>query len=250
MIHIVTVHYKNDFWVDKQLEYLEKNIKQSYKVYACLNELKKDHSSKFFYSSDYNPSGEFNHADKLNFLAAKVIEQANDKDLIMFLDSDAFPITELIPILKDKMKDNKLIAVMRKENNEQKQPHPCFAICNVGFWKKIKGDWRGGYKWKDKYGRKVTDVGGNLLEILEKNHIKWYPLLRSNKKNIHPLWFGVYGNVIYHHGAGSRSIPLSSMDRFNKNFIQRLILLIKNKILIRYMMNKVKKDKDFYLELI
>ena len=31
------------------------------------------------------------------------------------------------------------------------------------------------------------------------------PLLRSNKRNFHRLLGGIYGGVIYHHGAGSRS---------------------------------------------
>jgi hypothetical protein len=50
----------------------------------------------------------------------------------------------------------------------------------------------------------TTDVGGNLLRALERAGDDWTPLLRSNRVNLHPLWFGVYGNVVYHHGAGFR----------------------------------------------
>jgi hypothetical protein len=50
----------------------------------------------------------------------------------------------------------------------------------------------------------VTDVGANLLKILQDKKIDWYPLLRSNINNLHPVFFGIYDRVIYHHGAGFR----------------------------------------------
>jgi hypothetical protein len=36
-------------------------------------------------------------------------------------------------------------------------------------------------------------------------------VLRTNRRNPHPLFFGVYGDVIYHHGAGFR-LPISRVD--------------------------------------
>ncbi|MGA2522377.1 MAG: hypothetical protein ABSG81_16340 [Acidimicrobiales bacterium] len=47
-------------------------------------------------------------------------------------------------------------------------------------------------------------MGGNLLRALELRGESWTPLLRSNRVDVHPLWFGVYGDVVYHHGAGFR----------------------------------------------
>ena len=44
-----------------------------------------------------------------------------------------------------------------------------------------------------KNGEPVTDVGGNLLRALERTETPWTPLLRSNRVNPHPLWFGIYG---------------------------------------------------------
>jgi hypothetical protein len=43
-----------------------------------------------------------------------------------------------------------------------------------------------------------------MLGLLEEKGIDWYPLLRTNKVNPHPLQFGVYGDLIYHHGGGFR----------------------------------------------
>ena len=48
-------------------------------------------------------------------------------------------------------------------------------------------------------------------ELFERNNFAWTPLLRTNKRNDHPLWFAVYGDIIYHHGAGFRR-PFSRVD--------------------------------------
>ena len=38
-------------------------------------------------------------------------------------------------------------------------------------------------------------------------------VLRSNRRELDPLYFAVYGEVIYHHGAGFRSGELSPAHR-------------------------------------
>ena len=42
------------------------------------------------------------------------------------------------------------------------------------------------------------------MRALERSGDSWTPLLRSNRVNLHPLWFGIYGKIVYHHGAGFR----------------------------------------------
>lgn len=54
-----------------------------------------------------------------------------------------------------------------------RQPHPCFCLTTVGFWNLIEGDWRQGYSWPVKSGGTATDVGGNLVGILEREGIEW-----------------------------------------------------------------------------
>ena len=36
----------------------------------------------------------------------------------------------------------------------------------------------------------------------------WVQLLRTNGSALHPMFFGIYGNVVYHHGAGFRDNAL------------------------------------------
>jgi len=160
MIHIATVHYKSAQWIDIQRKYLKKNITSAYRLYACLNRIENKHHEKFYYSVEI----EGTHADKLNYLAGVILEEANDDDLILFLDGDAFPISQqIISVLREKFKVYKMIAIKREENLGDIQPSPIFCATTAGFWKSIGGDWRKGYQWKNSRGGLVTDVGGICL---------------------------------------------------------------------------------------
>lgn len=228
MIHIATVHWKTDKWIDIQLSYLKKHIPLPYRVYAFLNDVPGEHAHKFYYCST-EPIGE--HAIKLNLLAERISWEGQEEDMLIFIDGDAFPISDtIIPFIQEKLKDHPLVAIQRRESLGDIQPHPSFCATTIAFWNKIKGDWKMGYLWKDATGLPVTDVGGNLLMKLEQHNTNWLPLYRSNKKNLHPLWFGVYANMIYHHGAGFRE-PYSRVDRVEgglwRNLIFRVIWLLK-----------------------
>jgi hypothetical protein len=116
----------------------------------------------------------------------------------------SFPVDDVEFLINQKLGHYKLLAVQRLENNGDIQPHPCFCATTVGFWQSIKGDWKEGYRWQNGDGQWITDTGGNLLKQLMDRGIEWYPLLRSNKRDLHPVFFAVYDRVIYHHGAGFR----------------------------------------------
>lgn len=47
------------------------------------------------------------------------------------------------------------------------------------------------------------DIGQNLAEVLSRGR-GWAPLRRTNVRNFHFIMGGLYGDLIYHHGAGSR----------------------------------------------
>jgi hypothetical protein len=209
MIHILTVHWKEDRWIDIQLRYLSQWISEPFKVYSFLNELPDGHEHKFFYVSTepIRP-----HATKLNLLADMAAFNARNRDdLLMFIDGDAFPIGDVVAFGRKKLERYPLVAIQRRENAGDVQPHPSFCLTTVGFWKEIKGDWKPGYRWRNERGELVTDVGGNVLEALRERSVSWYPMLRSNKHDLHGLWFGLYEDLVYHHGAGFRK-PISRMD--------------------------------------
>ena len=212
MIHVMTVHWGSDRWIDIQLSYLKRFAAEPYRVYAFLNiPNSTQHRSKYFYTSDEPIEL---HPIKLNLLAEIARLQSNGPDdLLVFIDGDAFPVGDCFSFVRAKLRTHPLVAVKRSENNEDYQPHPLFCATTVGFWHDIGGDWKEGYKWKDATGRMVTDVGGNLLGILAARGLSWQPMLRTNKKNLHPVFFGIYEDVVYHHGAAFRA-PLSRLDRY------------------------------------
>jgi hypothetical protein len=147
------------------------------------------------------------------------------------------------------------------ENAGDIQPHPSFCLTTVKFWKEINGDWKRGYEWRNSTGNKITDTGGNLLSILDKKRIGWLPLLRSNKRDLHKLWFGIYEDLIYHHGAGFRQ-PVSRVDlqehaHANIPHLDRLLSILyrnifwrriikKNTVLIEEIYQSILTDTNFY----
>jgi hypothetical protein len=233
MIHILTIHWQTDKWIDLQLQYIEKNIKSDFKIYAFLNDLPSDHSQKFFFSCN-EPIEE--HSVKLNLLANMAILNSTDtNDWLMFIDGDAFPIGDIVSFAKDKLEKYPLIAIQRRENYlGETLPHPSFCLTTIRFWKEIGGTWNRGFLGNF-LGKPLYEVGGSLQKKLQDKGIIWYPMLRSNKKNIHPVMFGIYEDIIYHHGAGFR-FPTSRNDKQSLGFIQRFYLILNNN-----MPNRIKK---------
>jgi hypothetical protein len=197
MFHIVTVHWRTADWIEPQLRFIGRNFPADTRVYASLNGIDAEYRSLFAHAEDLPGT----HPEKLNALARVVSGHAAADDHLVFIDGDAFPIVPITPAI---MQGRPLAAVRRDENLGDPQPHPCFALTTVGFWNSIEGDWRPGYTWTNDLGYRTTDVGANLLGILRKRRIEWQPLLRTNHLDLHPLWFAIYGDVVYHQGAGFR----------------------------------------------
>lgn len=194
------MHWNSDDWVELQVSRLRRFIANDLSLYAFMDGVSKSLTSNFdqvFYEED------FSHPQKLDYLAEQIATVASDDDILLFIDGDAFPIADLGPVF-DELAQTPLIAVRRDENFGDKQPHPCFCITTVGFWKTISGTWKPGVQWMRDDGVMGSDVGGNLYGILRDGDIQWKPLLRSNTTELHPLFFGVYGDCVYHHGAGFR----------------------------------------------
>jgi hypothetical protein len=200
MIYVATVHVVSPRWIDLQLAFLRRNISEPFKVYANLEDVPPGHAEKF--DRVFDILGD--HPGKLNLLAGEIAADARPDDLIFFLDGDAFPIADPLPTVREGLEASALVAVRRDENLVDRQPHPSFCAVRVREWERLHGDWSPGYSWASAQGRPTTDVGGNLLRALERSGENWTPLLRSNRVNLHPLWFGVYGQIVYHHGAGFR----------------------------------------------
>jgi hypothetical protein len=198
LLHIATVHFGSPRWIEIQTRYLREHISTPYQTWTSLEGIDSAYAVHFDRVIDQGGR----HAGKLNNLAMEISHQAADDDLIMFLDGDAFPIADPMPLIERNLAQAPLTAVRRAENGGDQQPHPCFCVTTVKTWREVHGDWSPGHQWVLPDGRRPTDVGGNLLRALELTRTPWVDILRSNRPD--PLMFAIYGETIYHHGAGFR----------------------------------------------
>ncbi|MFM8973627.1 MAG: hypothetical protein ACKOOG_13550 [Actinomycetota bacterium] len=195
-MHVATVHWRDPRWIEPQTRFLRRHLPE-HRTWAAVNGIPAPAAAGFDTALELEGS----HPEKLNELARRIATRAEPSDLLLFVDGDAFPIA---PVDASLLGGLPLAAVRRDENLGDPQPHPCFCLTTVGYWTEIGGDWRRGHTWVNAAGESVSDTGGNLLGILEARGDEWRPLLRSNRVDLHPLWFAVYGDVAYHHGAGFR----------------------------------------------
>lgn len=200
MLHIATVHFRSPRWIEIQERQLRQHLSVPYQTWTSLEGI--DPSYAVHFDRVIDQAG--GHAGKLNNLATEISHEAEESDLLMFLDGDAFPIADPMPLILDGLAKAPLIAVRRAENLGDEQPHPCFCVTTVGTWRALPGDWSAGHRWKGPDGRRPTDVGANLLRTLELTKTPWVDVLRSNREHLDPLFFAIYGDTIYHHGAGFR----------------------------------------------
>jgi hypothetical protein len=209
MIHVCTVHWHDDRWIKIQMNYLRRFIDAPFRVYAFCTGISNEHDKDFFFCSREDIES---HQIKLNILALRAWDsRESDDDWIIFLDGDAFPIGSVFVYGRKKLGDYPLIAVRQDENMGDIQPHPSFCLTTLRFWRSIEGDWDMGKLWRISDGRLRTDVGARLFEKLEKGGHTWHPILRSNKVDLHPLYFGIYDDLVYHHGCGFRPV-FSTVD--------------------------------------
>jgi hypothetical protein len=267
VIYVATVHFQSPKWIDVQQAYLRRHISQPFKTFAVLEGIPRQHHDAF----DRVIASKGSHEGHLNLLAAEIGAVADPADILVFLDGDAFPVADPWPAITSALRQSQMLAVRRDENHGDRQPHPCFCAIEVREWQRIHGDWCAGYEWTNDTGRTTSDVGGNLLGIVERNNLAWTPLLRTNTRNDHPLWFAVYGDLIYHHGAGFRR-PFSRVDEQKRpkgvrggriplwhDIAVRLTarrrriwteeVMRNNEELGERWFERLKNDPDFYLEL-
>jgi hypothetical protein len=209
VLYIASVHYMSPRWIEIQTRYIREHIQVPHQTWSSLEGIDASYAVHFDRILEQRGS----HAGKLNHMAMEICQEASDEDLLMFLDGDAFPIADPMPLIEDALSRAGLLAVRRAENVDEPQPHPCFCVTTVGTWRALPGDWTAGPTWPGARGKPTTDVGGNLLRRLELRGTPWVQVLRSNRHNLDPLYFAVYGDVVYHHGAGFRTGELSPVDR-------------------------------------
>jgi hypothetical protein len=190
---------------------IERHTTGDFRIYGYLHGIREEYHKLFdrVLTGPDDPS----HAEKLDQLARAALEDsASDDDWLVFIDGDAFPVNALDDPIADYLKNTKLVAVQRVENNGDLQPHPCFAVMTAETWKAFPFTWKEGYAWTDIAGVAQTDVGAGILEVIDQYELPWTKLHRTNQYDLHPLMFGIYADLVYHHAAGFRDEILIRRD--------------------------------------
>jgi len=141
------------------------------------------------------PSLVLNHPGSLQRLWSMV---GDEFEYVMTLDTDAFPIQDgWIERLKERLDDASLTGVWRDEMSAGLQPfiHPSCLFARKQRLRRIDEPFS---------PRGVQDVGQRITLEVTANGEKVAGLRRSNARNAHFLIGGLYGDLVYHHAAGSR----------------------------------------------
>lgn len=224
-------------WLDlclSKVRQFSAGSKQSYRIYVWNNNLN-DHSLReeltsaedvhYVERSVTNPEVHI-HAGPLQHLL-KIAEERDNPEFIVVLDSDAHPVRPgWLDELTEALKDNTVLAgVWRDELKDAIEPfiHPSCACFRLS--------------WLNQNNLRLDDFGDGhttedtislLTRKAQQNGEEQYRLLRSNKNEFHRLIGGIYGDLIYHHGAGSRGHISFHDEEFSKLTSEKYQALSKN----------------------
>ena len=176
---------------------------------------------------------------QLEYLLLEASKGAPADDVLLVLDSDAWPVASLsehvLPLL-DARDEVELVAVRRAVEGMALWPHPSFAATTCGTWRKYNMSWslppHGKvpmvYKtvlekqiWRASKGllchnKPNLDTGAPLWSVFNDTSKNWLALERINRLDLDPLFYGVYGPqpgkpLVFHQGAGSRVAATSKV---------------------------------------
>lgn len=123
---------------------------------------------------------------------------------ILILDSDCFPIDKTWEEKLLKSIYKKHIACIIRPENFDLFPHPA-AVFTTDSEKLVFGS------------RKTTNLLGQKVEDNTCLVDDFFPLMRTNTYNQHPVAGGIYYDTFYHHGAGSREFYMRGNHYYGRN---------------------------------
>ena len=263
-VRVVSVHVGNSDWVSKQGEMVARYIDLPYSLYTSTDDfLQNETVHKWIVATGNAPAymvtrGDLrgnettlvercilnadpscDHGVQLHHLAKRACDaEAPEDDLLVFLDSDAWPLSSLsenvVPLL-DAENGIDLVAVRRSVEGMALWPHPSFAVTTCGAWnrnnhsfsqppddedpdqvvERLEFDIFNASRGLLCHDHFKLDTGAPLWRHFNDTSNNWVALDRMNKLDIDPLFYGVYGingvPMAYHQGAGSRHTATSKV---------------------------------------
>lgn len=212
----------NRRWSDLQQSFVERTTQGKWDLVCCLNrEISSNINDRYqILDISNNPKPETfyqmssDHCRSLSIILDHFHQKIKDYDLFVILDSDAFPIKKNWQswILSRLETTKKSAAAVFRLENLSVFPHPCTMVFTkqalLEGWVNFKVEEK-----KDLLGNSIWDTCCGLS--IE----NFYPLIRTNVWNPHPLFFGIYSHLFYHHGCGSRTTDFRSRYHYGKNNI-------------------------------
>lgn len=120
----------------------------------------------------------------------------------LLLDSDCWPVrADWVDVLTKLMGDSYSYAAPLRVENFDTFPHPSAFFMRVEFLDRVDFSFK---RVENLLGVSVSDVGAAMSQRQERQI--WYPLIKTNYLSPHPLYASVYGDLFYHHCAGSRGL--------------------------------------------
>jgi hypothetical protein len=145
------------------------------------------------------------HLETLRTLNERLVfARANPYENYLILDSDAFPVREgWLELLLERMGPRRFAAPVRFENLDT-FPHQC-ALFIKGEAINDPFEFTPEMRYQNLLKERHLEVSTGL------SMEQCFPLVRTNRYNVHPILAGVYYDMFYHHGAGSRRAYLRPM---------------------------------------
>jgi hypothetical protein len=239
MIHIITHHFATTAWLEIQKRHILKhtNPEQTpYKLYLAKYNLEipddfelPDNWELIDLDILYPKDGKNEHYLQMEWLYQNCIkDKAQDNDIIIFLDSDAFPCDERwlesisIGLLGHEYKNISpeykvpsdyepacAVVIHFTENRGIAQPDHYYPYPDLCFFATTKKVWEdNNLEWYIDYSNPEHQNPGFGMKdkIMEANLGNVAAITRTNKFNAHNVMFGVYGGILYHQHCGSRAI--------------------------------------------
>jgi len=248
MIHIITHHFTTTAWFEIQKKHILKYTNHEltpYKVYLAKYNLElpdgfelPDNWELIDLDVIYPKDGKNEHYLQMEWVYQNCVkDKAQDDDIIMFLDSDAFPCDgrwlEWISIslfgreykapsgrdyeIPSDYESVAAVVIHFLENRGIVQLDYYYPYPDLCFFATIKKTWEdNNLEWHIDYNNPAhQNPGFGMKDRIVDNNLKVTPITRTNKFNAHNVMFGVYGGMIYHQHCGSRAIigrPMATAD--------------------------------------
>lgn len=192
---VYSEHHRSMDWYSLQLDWLESNTDFTHVVFPnCDYDFPR--STVLPRGHDH---GQHGHIEGLNCLIDYF--RQSDHEYFLLLDSDSFPIKPWMDNLLMAMGDHTVAAPVRYENLDV-FAHPCVFF----FKREALHDLSFGLN-------EHINLCGERFRETSANVSRFFPLIRSNAVNLHPIIAGVYWDSFYHHAAGSRLPTFRSVER-------------------------------------